>query len=466
MRRNLSIFGFEKNSFRNKIKLSIFLLLLLFLLSVSFRILSFKYGDGIYDFKTFYHLKPHSIDTLILGSSHAFEDINPAVLYQNNGIAAFDLCGGLQPLWDTYYFEKEALKTQKPKLIVLEGFCTTFSLEYADNSRIIKNVYGMKWSPDKVQALMVSSPKKDWSNYFLDFFQYHNRYTDLSSSDFLPFQGDKSKYADWKGFGENFSTMVYQKPDVSSVGKAGKMTDKNEHYYRAIIELAKKNNIPICIVISPYAGISEGDEAVFLQAANIAKGYSVPFYNYNLSYDKLGLNFSTDFADGNHLNYLGDAKFSEQLGDTLSSTFHLPDRRGNSSYLSWQRNAQDRNLRLSNFFLTNCSSLSQYMALLHSSGERYELVTIKEADSSVTNCTVAKGSQTYYKYQSGAISYSSVLSQWNSLSITDTGSILFNQSVYNPLTDGSTILVYDTRLQTLADVVAIDSSNKLTHLSS
>lgn len=465
MRRNSFISAFKKGVFQNKIKLILFLLLLVSGLFAAQRFLSFKYGDGIYDLKTFYQLKPDSVDVLVLGSSHAFEDINPAVLYDHNGIAAFDLCGGLQPLWNTYYFEKEALKTQKPKLIVLEAFCTTFSLEYADNSRIVKNVYGMKWSPDKIRALMVSAPRKDWADYFLDFFQYHNRYSDLSSADFLPYQGDAPKYQDWKGFGENFDTMAYQKPDISSVKTPGKMTDKNEKYYRAILSLAKENHIPVCVVLSPYAGISEGDQAVYLQAESIAKEYAVPFYNYNLSYDSLGLHFSTDFADGNHLNYLGNEKFTKHLGDTLAGTFHLPDRRGDPAYRSWQRNAEDRKLRVSNFALSSSKEASAYQKLLHTSADRYEIVTLTETDSSVTDCRVTKGGKTLYQYQGGAISYCAELSRWNSLSITETGSVLFNRNVYTPITDGTTVLVYDTRLQMLADVATIDSEGKLEHLS-
>ena len=55
----------------------------------------------------FYDMKPDTVDVLFLGSSHAFEDINTGMLWDEHGMASFILSGSMQPmeLWFVYNFE-------------------------------------------------------------------------------------------------------------------------------------------------------------------------------------------------------------------------------------------------------------------------------------------------------------------------------------------------------------------------
>ena len=82
-----------------------------------------------------------SVLTLIL---FLFSSVfNTAVLYEEYGIAAFDLGGSIQPFWNTYYYLKEALKTQNPKVVAIEAYAATQTDLYSDESRIIKNNFGL-----------------------------------------------------------------------------------------------------------------------------------------------------------------------------------------------------------------------------------------------------------------------------------------------------------------------------------
>ena len=90
------------------------------------------------------------VDVLFLGSSHVFETYNTSVLWDEYGIASYVLGGSVQPMWNTYFYMKEALKTQTPELIVLDAYCCEYREEYNDYSRQIKNCYGMKPSLNKL----------------------------------------------------------------------------------------------------------------------------------------------------------------------------------------------------------------------------------------------------------------------------------------------------------------------------
>lgn len=290
--------------------------------SIIYNIYCFKYAEGIYGLKKFYELEENQVDVLVLGSSHAFVDINPAILWGEYGIASYDLGGAQQPLWNTYYYFKEALRTQNPRLIILEAYTTTFADEYNIDSIIIKNTYGLKPSADKIKAVRISSPKEKQKEFLLEFTQYHTRYKELTVADFVKNQGN-NLYEDWKGFCCNMGTVPFEKPDVSGITGIREMSEKTEEYYVKILRLANKNSIPILVIVSPYAEITTNDQCIYNRVAEIAKEEGALFYNFNNDYDEMNLDFTMDMADVSHLNYIGNQKFTKYLGKFLNEIIRM-----------------------------------------------------------------------------------------------------------------------------------------------
>lgn len=336
------------------------------------RVFKLKYTDGIYAAIKFYELEDNSVDVLILGSSHAFSHFNTATLWNEYGMAAYVFGASNQPMWNTYYYLKEALKTQKPELIILEGYRTnTFEKSiYGVDSEIIKSTYGLKWSMDKINALKVCAPNGKWKEFIPQFLQYHMRYKELSKEDFLKNQGNPF-LKDWKGSGCNMVTTSVETVDVSGVENRIPLYEKTEEYYRKIIELAQENNIPIVVVISPHSDVNEEMEAIYNTAADIAKEYGVEFINCNLLLDDIGIDYTTDASDVSHLNWKGNQKFSRYIGACLKDKFAISDRRGDAEYLSWQRNADYISQMIYNKELTETSDL--YSLINKISNENYWL---------------------------------------------------------------------------------------------
>lgn len=344
------------------IKACCFAVVLLCVLTGLNNVFKFKYGDGIYSLKMFYKLPRNTADVVVLGSSHAFENINPAILYKDYGITAYDLCGSVQQMWNTYYYLKEALKTQSPKLVILEAFGTTSDLKYSDDSRIIKNTYGMKWSKDKIDAMKVSTPKSKETDFLIGPIQYHSRYRELEKADFVPYMDNKGLFKYWKGFGCNMETQPQERKDVSHVNTPVELNRKTETYYRKTIELAQSHNIPVLVVVSPYSGINDYQQGKYLKAEQIANEYKVPFINFNALYDQMGLNFQTDFADEDHLNYIGNKKYTQYLGSYIKQNYSLPDRRKNGAYTSWEKNLKYYEESLDGVKMKQYTTMAEYTA--------------------------------------------------------------------------------------------------------
>ncbi len=343
---------------KSVVRILCFIFLLSGVLWCANRVLAFKHGDGIYSMAKFYQQKENTVDVLVMGSSRAFENVNTGLLWEEYGIAAYDLCGSLQPVWNTYYYLKEALKTQKPKLIVLETYMFSEGDEYADDSRIIKNTFGMKWSRDKIEAIKTSAPRERWKEFLFGYVWYHSRYAELSREDFFRDKGDVY-YKDWKGFGCNMDTRVFDRPDTTVTDGRWNVLDKTRDYFQRFMELAEENDIPVLMFVAPYAGITEHEKEVFNTVSDMAAEYGVDFINYNLMYDQLGMDFSQDAADVFHLNYRGNQKLTRALGDYIVSHYSVPDRRGDEDYASWEGNARYISAQIGNQLLKETAELSR-----------------------------------------------------------------------------------------------------------
>lgn len=340
-----------------------FAVLLILALYLTNQILFFKYRDGIYSMQKFYEQEEGTVDVLVLGPSLAYADVNTAVLWKDYGISAFNLAGSIQPMWNTYYYLKEALKYQRPKVIVLEASIVTMVDDYPDKSRIIKNTVGMRWSKDKLEAIKVSAPKEQWGEYLLGYTQYHSRYEELSREDFLINRGSL-QYDNWKGFMCTVNTEKQEARDVSHVVERAELSSKTESYYRKVIELAQEADIPLLIVISPYPAVSEWAQTYYNRASDIADEYGVPFINFNLFYQELGIDYATDASDTMHLNYKGNPKYSRYLGEYLVTHYRLKDHRGDEAYASWEQNSRWHLAYIAYQDIVNCTDMGQMPALL------------------------------------------------------------------------------------------------------
>ena len=326
----------NKKVMKNITKVVSFLMICILTFSVLDGILKFKYTDGTKPINTFYEQEEDTVDVLILGSSHAFTNFLPKVLWDDYGYSSYIFSASVQPVWNSYFYLEEALKTQTPKAIVFEGYRLVEKSDYVSAQTAIKSTYGMKFSSTKIKALAESFRLSDFLEYTFQFGNYHSRYNELGKPDFKEFYNDPY-YRYYKG--EVYQLRTYdsaKRVDVSKYDQAEKkLSEKTEKYYVKMIELAKEHNIPFITIIAPY-NIPEREYGYYKYAEKIAAEHDVPFININEDYDSINLDFKTDFSDATHLNHAGAKKLSVYLGDYLKQNYDIPDRRNDDKYESWQ----------------------------------------------------------------------------------------------------------------------------------
>ena len=359
---------------KNFIKITAFLLATALTFLCAVQVLDFKYMDSIFKVDSFYELEDNTVDVLIIGSSHAYQGINTAVLWEEYGYSAFALCGAAQPVWNTYYYLEEALKTQTPKVIIFDTYYVHMSDDYTDPSTAIKNTYGLKWSETKKAAIEVSfDPEISGNQYFYSILQYHTRYSDLSKTDFYPYQDNKAMYENHKGFYCYFRSENVKENNLTGVDYYSDFTEKVDFYYRKIFELAKSKNIPIIATAIPF-NAENFHQGFFRTAEFIAEyEYGSPFLNFVTEYKSaLGLDYKTDFADSQHLNFKGNTKLTRFMGDYIKTHYDVPDRRNDTKYESWEKDAEVYYKQLENYEVTQINKLSEYKAVFKN--DRYKIV--------------------------------------------------------------------------------------------
>ncbi|GMO37828.1 MAG: hypothetical protein Ta2B_17540 [Termitinemataceae bacterium] len=316
------------------VKLALFVFLFLAVFFAIKPVLKFKHGDGIEPLNEFYKFKG-DIDVAFFGSSHVFIGVNPVVLWEEKGIPSYVLGGSIQPLWNTYYYIKECLKYKNPKVVVVDVFCATQDYEYIDYSRVLKNNLGLKPSIDKMKSILVSTPdKKLWIDMicFDGFSTYHTRYNEITKNDFVDPYDNGTVYLN--GYGSGWNTQKQETPDVSNVITQRKIPHKQLEYLMKIIELSRTEGFELMFIVVPYT-ISESDQEIYNAVNTLAQEESINFINYNLLYDKISFDFSSDMLDPWHINYSGGQKITVNLANELFTTYGLIDRRHDPNYGEW-----------------------------------------------------------------------------------------------------------------------------------
>ena len=324
-----------KKILKDILKSILFLAGLAVLLLLCMSVLSFKHEDGSLPMRNYYDLPEDTVDVLMVGSSHIGMNVNTKLLWDEYGIAAYKCWGSTQPIWNTYYYLKECLKTQNPKVVMIDVHGASFSYEYSDYILQTKNLTGMRFSENKIDAVKTSSLKDGWADLLLGFPTYHSRYSELTKEDFEYFPWNR--HPELKELSNASMDVVYpfRMIDIAGVEGSEPLKEKEELYLRKIIELCQENGLPLELIVSPYQ-VSEGEVKRYRSAAEIAGEYSnVHFTNFNEIYKDYSIDTYRDYVDPGHLNKNGVPKYTHAIAELLEA-YRLPDRRTDVNHI-WNR---------------------------------------------------------------------------------------------------------------------------------
>jgi hypothetical protein len=259
---------------------------------------------------------------MFFGPSHAYAAFSPLVIWEETGIKSYVFSTQQQPLWATYTYIKEALKTQSPALIVLECRMALGDKEYYmeegdDKAVTYPYMDDLPLSWNKVELAVQSAPEpEERFGLLFNFMMYHSRWNDLHREDFT-FRRDEARDP-YKGFVMLEPQEPLQpRPASETVTQAVPLLEKNQYWLEEIIKLCQEEGIELWLIKSP-SNLELEEKALLNTVEETARRYNVPFHDFNVDYADIGLDESM-FFDAHHLDALGAGKFSRYFAHILQS---------------------------------------------------------------------------------------------------------------------------------------------------
>lgn len=286
----------------------------------------------------FYEEPKDSLDVLLMGSSHMLNAVAPMQLWEEYGIASNNLAQNGQVLPVTYYHLQEALRFQRPKLIVLDIYKAIQDSLIDSTASLHYTLDNMTFGLPKLRAVFDLLPQGERMEFLLDIIPYHSRWKELSQTDFAPVDTTE------KGAQALFATTPLPDFTVMSADVTAEPVEVALQYLEKIVELCREEGVELLFVAVPFATPEDDDmsrQEVVNGMAAYAGAWGVPFVNMMHHTKEMGFDYATDMADVFHANWRGMGKITTWLGCYLMEHYSLPDRRGEDSYQDWNAALED-----------------------------------------------------------------------------------------------------------------------------
>lgn len=278
-------------------------------------------------YASFYQQPQNSVDVVFLGASRAACSFDPAQLRQEHGISAWNLGCDQQNLLVSYYWLKEAMRSQKLHAVVLESkLLFAYNTEEALNAAeecTRKGIDSMHWSPVKIAAIRDIcrlDPKQTAISYYCPLFRFHDRWRYLGESDFL--YREKTAEDTLKGFVPldaicgDASYQTWTEAETETAVKEPAVPVM-QIYLDRIADLCRENGTRLILINVPYIG---GTPARARTIRDYADRRDIEYYDFNEEslHRSIRYDFPNDQADATHPNIHGAAKLSAFIGTLLA----------------------------------------------------------------------------------------------------------------------------------------------------
>lgn len=279
-----------------------------------------------------------SIDVLFLGSSYAYCDWNPEIMYAATGLTGYVMAGSEQTPSITYWYLKQALKTQSPQVVVMEG--TSFFFEMYQNYTQINLDY-MPRGINRARAILDAAEPDKRLGLFFNLYFYHDRWKELSHEDIAKLTAPVA--ADFnKGYTyvDTVCDVTGQQPYHREPSKDTAAYEKHLEAFGKIAGLCRDNGIDLIVTINPTFSQCSPEVYDKLEKDLTEIAPETDFELLANSFDEIGIDISRDLYDGGHLNFYGACKFSEWTGRFLLSKGYSPREQTEENKAAWESGAQ------------------------------------------------------------------------------------------------------------------------------
>ena len=289
----------------------------------------------------YYELEQDTVDVICTGTSAVQRGWLVPTIYEKYGIASYSLSSASQPFCLTKHIMKEALKTQHPKLFLIDirsAIETPSELEEAKVRRVTDN---MKESLNRIDAINTLREFASHGKNNIDINDV-SLYVKIARYHSLADPNNRPKYLGVEYFGG----FAYYEPsnfNIVPMEHVGVVTDRapiNKYAEAALNDLldyCDSIDAEVLFTLIPYAG-GEEELAKINTAIDMvkARGYECLNFLQEPLRSEIGVDFDKFFYNERHTNLYGSNQYVNYIATYIKDKYDIPDRRGDSKYALWQ----------------------------------------------------------------------------------------------------------------------------------
>lgn len=493
------------------IKTVVFILVGFIFLCVFEKILSHKWVYPRYiesaknTFDEFYHMDaPDSIQAFFLGASNIEDSVDPMKIYQDCGVATFNLGTAAQSIQGSYYLLQELFNYYHPKYVFYDVSSLFVNSSNINMDSII--IDNLRLGRSKIEYV-IYNPVMDKTpgintiiNYLFSFFHYHSRWDSLGELDFKLLGENPHVNSYRKGYlnlihiqkgwtdASLMNTMALKEyTDVNGNIIIPDVREWNYNYLLKMIELCKENKTALVLVKIPKIGsVDVGWTDIKSDIVkNIAVTNNIEYLDLLYDYD-LSIDWEKDSYDGGeHMNYNGSRKVTAFFEEYLQNHFvpAIENKDYESDLAIYDSICRVSDLVSSNSLFEFLQSLTQIdnttiiisasdemtnslseetIRRLEAIGIRTDLSKINYQDSFIS--IINNGYVEYEEFSERKLYYESVIGSNKNLIVVSSGFMTGSQSQikinwidYSMNNRGLNIVVFDNKSGLVLDSVSFDT---------
>ena len=290
-------------------------------------------NEGYYNYHNFTRIEEDSLDVLVLGSSHSMDGIDATELgeligeYDGVGRVCFNMSVSGMRIEQILYRYKEALKTQNPKIVVVETFSYSPSPDSEVESIHRRSIDYMPLNRNKVEYIF-RHVKEDKASYLIPFIKYHSRWLELGKEDFLCFSPEW-RYENSQEAGFHAPNKVpfegeytsYFETDFLAVDDTRPISTEQYEITEELIRLAEENGAKLVFLSIPYKVQTDFTNVMAIETNNylgqeFVDGETVFMLDMNRMINELDWGYEYMHDEG-HVNNAGREYVHQVLCDFL-----------------------------------------------------------------------------------------------------------------------------------------------------
>ena len=321
---------------QNVIKSTLFLA---FLIPAFFQISSLARKDIAHTTRIragFYALKKNSLDVCIVGTSGTFSAYCPMEAWEKYGFTSYNFCVNVMGADTFTYALKEVLKTQRPKLILIDVYPFIIhqrvgNMKSAGEEYMIRyNTDGYRYSLNRCKLIhdVVPANYSKLSFYF-DILKYDDGKFDFSLRNFA-----------CNNFRRGYSNLPWLEghPAIAT-DKLKPLEDEFDNDLETLIkyckELSSEGDIKFLFMYYPYGNPRDDSIEYLNYIKQKIKVNNFDFMDCEEFLEEFNFDYMQDFWGDAHWNIFGAEKITAVVSRHLQEMFNFEDKRNEKNYKNW-----------------------------------------------------------------------------------------------------------------------------------